>query len=597
MSSVDKSIEIYLKSKLWKYKHSAGQFTVETCPLCADSKSHFYINDITGQYFCWKCEGTGNLYTLKKTLGDIKGVSKAFTDKSKLTDKDYMLLKKQVVGYHNMLVRSKEYKKVLREKWGFTLDAITTFKLGIQNDGDRRWLVVPHFKGGKLCNIKYRTLPPAEKKFKRKKGLDSVLFNIDNLDYSKSYVYVFEGETDTINAAIALKLPNAIGVTVGARSFKEEWIDALDSFAKVYIVYDNDAAGQEGAKKVAFRLGTNRCHNILLPQMDSDEKNKVDLTDWILDGNGSDAFTDLVQNKATQFDVDNVSSLSSVLEGLEAELTFNKTLDSAGLSTQWPKVNELLGSLVPGDLTVLSGPAKIGKTTFALNILMYQCILGIPSLLFCLEMRPERLATKIVSFFRGKARDQIELDDVILTNIKLGRKPLYLGHSYKFTSEQIYETIREATRRYGIELLVFDHLHFLIRGTQNVSAEVSAAVREFKLMAEDLKLPIILICQPRKLKSSNVRMTSNDLRDSSSIGQDADNVIILNRKRLPVESEDPNTAKTGNRAVFLPETDVIVDATRYNPGGIAKLHFNGELSRYFESKKDEREWIKNGKIF
>jgi replicative DNA helicase len=184
----------------------------------------------------------------------------------------------------------------------------------------------------------------------------------------------------------------------------------------------------------------------------------------------------------------------------------------------------------------------------------------------------------------------ITRDDIAYVTARYGRIPFYFGHSYKFDLEFVLDTIREATHRYGIELAVFDHLHFLVRETDNVSAQVGAAVRAFKLLAEELRIPIILICQPKKIYGKNTRMTFMDLRDAASIGQDADTVVIVHRDRLPdVDPDDRGEADP----IFSKDAEIIVDATRYNPGGITKLLFDGAFSRFFYDEKDRKKTYKH----
>lgn len=588
---INPEIKRYLDRKRWSYTdRNPSQFIVKVCPFCGDRRGKFYINKSTGQHICWICDAEGNLYSLKKKLGDLKKTTSVLpSSKSpKISKKRYNTLNRRVRGYHNSLKANKKVKRILLEEWGFTDSDISTFKLGLRKSGKVKWLVYPYFENKKLVNLKYRTLPPTPKRFRREEGLKSSLYNLDNVDLSKNHVYMVEGESDTITAYKKLRL-NVVGTTVGARGFKSEWIEFFDNFEKVYLIYDNDVVGQDGAKKMAFRIGSDKCYNILLPQDDSMEGN--DLTDWVMSGNSRKNFRKLLLKKE-QFDVEDVLPFSAVLNDLESELYFHKNLDSMGLVTPWANVNKLISGFSPGDLIVLSGVTKVGKTTFALNIATYHSFQGnIPCMVYCLEMRPERIAPKIISSVRGIPRKSMTRDDVVFMKAMYGRKPLYNAHSYRFTVDEVYDTIREAIKRYGIELLIFDHLHFLIRGTSNVSSEVSNTTRDFKLLAEEFRIPIILVCQPTKLGKRS-KMSTNDLRDSSSIGQDADTVIIVHRERLP---EIPGTKKeTSNKPIFKSEAEIIVDATRWDSGGMAKLQFNGAISRYFKDKREERRFFKNG---
>lgn len=578
----------YIKRKKWSYDDKTPtQYVIKICPFCGDQKKHFYVNKRTGQFLCWKCDTTGSLYELKKKLGDIHSVEPVISSsKPKLPKKKRIALNRKVIGWHNALKANKKVRRIIRDQWGWKSHAIEDFRLGVQRQGKRYWLVYPQYQNGKLVNVKYRTLPPAQKKFKRTTGGDSILYNIDNLDLNLNYVILVEGESDTITAHSYLRLKNVLGITVGARGFKAEWKDILDRFETIYLVYDNDIVGQKGAEKIAKRLGYGRCRNVLIPQPE-DSSSRVDLTDWWNSGNNKSDFKKLL-DQAEPFDVRDIISFSKVLDSIETDLFFNKNLDSQGLKTPWDKVTRMLGGFMPGDLIVLSAPAKTGKTTFALNLLTTYAMEGIPSLMYELEMRPERTGSKIISYFRGISRNQIQREDVIFVKTIFGRKPFYLAHSYDISVEQVFDTMREAVPRYGIEVLCFDHLHFLIRSVTNTAHEVSVTTRDFKLLAEELQIPIILIAQPRKIPGKSQRMTYNDLKDSSSIGQDADTVIILYRERIPVQD---TTERKEESKLFKDECEVIVDATRWNPGGMAKLQFNGEIGRFFDNKTEERKFL------
>ena len=592
----NKDVITYIKKKGWEYNDTrdTNNYYIKNCPHCGDDDFHFHINRITGQYNCWKCpdDGSqvGNLWMLKKEMGDIVDIKKLDDTKVKKSKEEIEDLTLRIKMYHKKLLTSPKGMKIIKDKYGFGIDQVKAFRLGLKFNEKKPWLVIPYFEGDGLTNVKYRTLPPAEKTFRREKGMKSSLYNTDKVDLSKNYCFIVEGETDTITGSSLLGLSNVFGNTVGARGFKPEWKDFLCQFEKVYLVYDPDEPGQAGAKKMAFRIGIHRCYNILLKKEDAgqaDIKN-ADLTNWVKAGNGTDEFRKLMDN-ADLFDVEDVRPFGNVLRDLADELIDSPTLESKGIMTPWEPLNTLMGDMQAGDLIVMSGQAKIGKTTLALNILVDQATHYVPVLLYCLEMRPERMAQKVVSNLRMVERKMITREDILHVSAQYGKVPFYFGHSYKFTLEFVLDTIRESVKRYGIELVVFDHLHFLVRETENVSAQVGNAVRAFKLLAEELRIPIILICQPKKIYGKNTRMTFMDLRDAASIGQDADTVVIVHRDRLP--EVDPD--ERGESApIFSSDAEIIVDATRYNPGGVAKLLFDGAFSRYFLDAKDKKQTYK-----
>lgn len=568
----------YLKDKDLNYTIEGNHYKVQNCPYCGDKSYHFYINKTTGQCRCVKCDSSGNLYTLKKKCGDISPVTPAFAG-DKITEGKRNKYHLRCIKYHRLLVGNYKARRYLYGKWGYTLRDIKIFKLGFfKDDNGTKWLSIPCFNiSNLLVNIKFRTIMDDNKEFARVKGMESSLFNVHNLNTKVNYVYICEGESDTITAYTKFKLINVVGVTVGARGFKAEWSDILNHFEVIYIVYDPDVPGQQGAAKLAERLGLHKCKNIIIPSKD--------LTEFWQDFRSIEYFK-VLRDRASMFDVKDILLMKDVLTTLKANLMSDNVLDS-GLETPWKKVNKLIGSLVPGDLVVVSGQAKVGKTTFALNVSLHNSLgLSIPTLYYCLEMRPERTITKVISFLRLIPKSDINVDDIDVVNTIFRNKPFYLAHSYSFTPDTVFETIRSAVKRYGIELMVFDHLHYLVRSLSNTASEVSHAVRRFKLLAEELKIPIILIAQPRKLSSKTSRMTVHDLRDTSSIGQDGDTIIILHRDRLQQSKNIKN-----RKVIFSDTVEVIVEATRYNPGGVCDLKFNGMLSRYFADLKEERKLL------
>ena len=500
-------VEDYLKSKRWKYRLQKGsepsrhQFVVTPCPYCKTDKEKFYININTGQFICHRgqCGREGNLYKLKKDQGDIAPIKPVLSSKP-LPKAAYSKVRNRIIRYHKNLLNldpNSKIRKFILQKWGYDEFVIKKFKLGLQRSANgTKWVVIPYIEGKKIINAKFRSLPPADKTFKRIAGMESALFNINNLDTTLKYINFTEGESDAITLD-RMGFKNVLGTSVGARGFKPEWKDLFDQFETINLFYDNDIAGEEGALKMAKRIGMEKCRRVMIP---SDSPDITDVTDYVLIGGADrDDVVDILKS-ARMFDVEDVLSMSNVLETMETDLYMNKTLDDAGLKTPWDKVNKLLGSFVAGDLIILSGQAKIGKSTLALNLLTSYAMNNIPSLYYCLEMRPERIMAKTISSLRLVGRKEITVDDIIYCRTVYGNKPLYFAHSYKFTTEQVFDTMREAIKRYGIEFMAFDHLHFLCRSISNVSAEVGNVVREFKLLAEELGIPIMIIAQTRKVQ-------------------------------------------------------------------------------------------------
>lgn len=556
--------EAYIREKGWHYKRTSGDnLNIQACPLCGDTGWHFYIHRDKGAWDCKKCGESGNLWQLKRHLGDlpVRPVGDYFTSK-----KESPRANVDIEALHKALLADQGAMQYLRETRGFSDRVISHFRLGLEVEpSGKKWLAIPITRKGKLVNIKYRSLPPSEKAFRRLPGCPSALFNGDALGEFDE-VIITESETDAI-ALWDRGFQNVVSSTLGAGSIDTSWIADLKLLKRIFIAYNQDEQGQKGARELAARLGRERCLNMVLPVKDVNE--------FFLNPSlgGRETFKILLQ-EAKPFQLDNVITLHQALSLLKEGT--EKGQADMGLPYPWPKVERIAGRMAPGDLIVVSATPKTGKTTFCLNIADNLADQGIPVLFYCLEMRPERIVRKLVSKWTGKSIERVAEADISFVLERWASNPLYLGYNYKTIGlDLVLETIRDAYKLYGIKLAVFDHLHFLCRDIRNTSQQISLAVQGFKLLAEELEIPIILVAQPRKLGSDSI-MTLEDLRDSSLIGADADTVIFLYREKA--------TSGKGEEleAAFKPETLVRVEASRYKPGGETLLYFDGAKNRFGE---------------
>jgi twinkle protein len=569
----------YIQSKELEYRIQSGQAILKTCPFCGDSKSHFYMDQDGGAFCCHKCQERGNLVTLKKHYGDYEerkamnrphakpqgGVRQAFEDKAppSITPDE-----KKAIEAHERLLSDKDAVSYITATRGISIETVKAFKIGLQIDRDGgRWLTIPHYEKGKLINIKSRSLPPAKKDFRRVKDCRSILFNSDAIEAHGDEVYIAEGELDALTL-IDQGMKNAVGITTGAGSFDPEWIDQLQPVKKIILCYDPDEAGQKGAREAARRLGYNRCFNVVLPD-------GQDVNDFFTAGHDLFDFQNLV-NQARQFDVAGIMTFADGLKKYREEA--QRPDQATGIRTGWADVDRIIKTgFMPGELVVLSAPPKIGKSTFALQIITHNALQGIPALFFCLEMRPMKIIQKVMQCHNQS--EGIGIAEIERARIDFKGKPLYLGYCYQRpTLDGIMETLKAAIRRYGLKLICFDHLHFLCRSVNNQVQEIGLAVQSFKFLAEELEIPIILIAQPRKIQADSI-MTAMDLKDSSSIFSDCDHLIILHRARKASNGKKGEALQT---EAYDPVTMVRIEASRYNRGGECLLYFHGEYSRFDE---------------
>jgi len=470
---------------------------------------------------------------------------------------------------HDELLKNDGAMRYLTQERGYTEETIRHFKLGLVREDGIAWLTIPHFKDDEIVNIKFRTLPPREKKFKRLPDRPSILFNQDCLKNGFKEIFLCESETDAMSLWQA-GFKNVVASTCGAGSFLAEWHETLEKIEDVFLVFDPDDPGQKGAHTVANKLGFERCKNILLPE-------GQDLNEFLKSHTKDDFLT--LTLKAKKFSIPSISSIKDTLSTLQNDLITRP--QTAGIITPWDNVNRHIRSFEAGDLIVLSAIPKTGKTTFALNICYYNTQRNIPCLFYCLEMRPERLLVKILSMVLDREIDAGD-HEVVTKAISDGRSqiealPLYFGYSYRRVDlDSVISTIRNAVKRYDIKFVVFDNLHFLVRDLRNTTQQVALVTQSFKLLSEELEIPIMLIAQPRKTNPDDI-MTMIDLKDSAAIGADSDLILILHRRRIESKHD---VIHEELMATYEPETLVRVEASRYNPGGDTILYFDGAKSKF-----------------
>ena len=324
----------------------------------------------------------------------------------------------------------------------------------------------------------------------------------------------------------------------------------------------------EGAEDIARRLGRGKCLRIVLPEGINDVNElKVNEKE-----NFVTVFSKLLSH-AKEFRTPNILTPAETLN------LFDEGKESFPF-TPWHDVNEEMGKVHPGHLVVISALPKQGKSSFAENILHHNITrYDEVGLYYCIEMNPREILRRYFTIHFGKSlpsRDeQVELSNELTEN---GR--LLLGfNETRLTVEVVLETIREAIKRYGITVVVFDHLHILIRNVQKQSVDeaVSNFMREIKLLAMELQVKFILIAQPKMKHDPDDYLTSQDIKYGGSVYSDCDCLILLQRKAIRQEG----------KGALSKEVIVRVEGSRYSAGGQTKLVFEGDIMKFREGVTDD----------
>ncbi len=261
--------------------------------------------------------------------------------------------------------------------------------------------------------------------------------------------------------------------------------------------------------------------------------------------------------------------------------------DVAGVPTGFYDLDRITSGLQAGDLIVLASAPSMGKTSLALNIAEYVTLHeGLPVAIFSAEMSEQQLSTRItgsigrISQFHlrtGHLTDD-EWPRLVKTIEKLHSVPLYINKSPRLTIETLRTNAHDLIQRCGaLGLIVVDYLQ-LMNGSANYnfkgnrSAELGEISRELKVLARELRCPVIVCSQlNRNLEQrADKRPMMSDLRDSGAIAEDADIIMFIYRDEYYTKEacKEPGVA------------EIIIAKQRNGPTGTVKLAFLSNITKF-----------------
>ncbi|MGN0451063.1 MAG: replicative DNA helicase [Acutalibacteraceae bacterium] len=260
--------------------------------------------------------------------------------------------------------------------------------------------------------------------------------------------------------------------------------------------------------------------------------------------------------------------------------------DYIGIPCGIGDLDRMITGLNKSDLIILGARPGMGKTSFALNIVRNVAMnTGRTVCFFSLEMTRDQLAQRMLSSEAGIKSEKLrtgELDDDEWTRLAqagdaLSKANIYFDETSSITVPEMKAKLR---RMKQVDLVVIDYLGLMksARQTENRVQEVSEITRNLKIMAKDLKVPVIACAQLSRgteAKGKSHRPALSDLRESGSIEQDADIVLFLYREAYyDGEKADDEDRSDETRA------ECIVAKNRHGEIGTVDLHWDGQFTRF-----------------
>lgn len=257
-----------------------------------------------------------------------------------------------------------------------------------------------------------------------------------------------------------------------------------------------------------------------------------------------------------------------------------------GLSTGYYELDDMTCGLQKGEMIIVAGRPSMGKTAFALNIAEHVGIVEKhPTAIFSLEMGKQQLAERFLCSYSGVDSQLVRKGMLSTEHYQklveacgvISEAPIYIDDTSALSPLEMRAKSRRLKSAHGIRCLVVDYLQLMNVGSARIESrqqEISVISRYLKSLAREMDAPVIVLSQLNRAAEGREdhRPRMSDLRESGSIEQDADVVMLLHREdyyhRGEEGYENDNTA------------EVIIAKQRNGPTGTVKLTFREKCTRF-----------------
>lgn len=263
-----------------------------------------------------------------------------------------------------------------------------------------------------------------------------------------------------------------------------------------------------------------------------------------------------------------------------------------GIKTGYRSLDRMTNGLQRGDLIILAARPSVGKTAFALNVALKTAKNNEQAVaIFSLEMPAEHLVSRMLAVESGVAGNTLKTgkftNDEELTRLNdaamsLSGVKLYIDDGSMIKTSEIFSKCRRLQAEHGLALIVIDYIQLIsgsLKSKENRQQEVSEISRNLKALARELNVPVIALSQlSRGVETrQDKRPMLSDLRESGSLEQDADIVMLLYR----AEYHDNHGQESNSQ-----EVEVIVAKHRNGATGVLNMFFTKDVNTFTDVEKD-----------
>ncbi|HEU4345889.1 MAG TPA: replicative DNA helicase [Candidatus Binatia bacterium] len=273
------------------------------------------------------------------------------------------------------------------------------------------------------------------------------------------------------------------------------------------------------------------------------------------------------------------------------EMYYERQGQLIGITTGFIDLDKMTGGLTGGEMVLIAARPSMGKTSLAMNMAEKAAVdLQLPVGVFSLEMSAESLMMRMIcSRARVNMRNitdgfisERDFAPITSSSAAIRRAPLYIDDSSALSIMELRARARRMFQEHGIKLLVVDYLQLLQatigkKRVENRQQEISEISAGLKALAKELDIPVIVLSQlSRDLEKQKRKPILADLRESGSLEQDGDKIILLYR---PERGDDDDVDRDAC------PVNAIVAKQRNGPTGEVYLTFIKTLTRFENAAK------------
>ena len=401
--------------------------------------------------------------------------------------------------------------------------------------------------------------------FNNNQTIDTALELVSTQDfYTGKHKTIFKAITELYEKGSAIDMLTVAEqlkdklIEVGGRTYLSELTGSYiaTSNVKEYALIVKDKSNKRKIIKVANEMLIDAYNNIETEDILNTTENKI---------------LDINSYKASDIAT---AQMVAIKAYEKIEENYNKGGGLTGLATKIKGIDSMTGGLEKGDYVILAARPSMGKTAMMLEIAENVAKQKKSVLVFSLEMMKEKLMNRLFANLTKIPLERIKTGELTSPEwSKLAETANFISTQKLFFDDKGGQTVNELRSKarkikiqYGLDLIVIDYIGKIQGKGENRNQELSKISNSLKDLAKELEVPVIVLCQLSRACEGRTdhRPMLSDLRESGSIEQDADIVMMLYRDEYyNAETEEKNILEN------------IITKNRDGKTGTVKLFWDG----------------------